>query len=228
VGARQDVGVPSIRDNDVWSMIKLWAKFVRLAGRSGLVLVIDEIRNLLDLMPASRSANFAQIFRMFSEIHQGEGGGLGLFLIATPGAVSREFNSLCSEAGIGSCLHGGKSVGRSTDLIDPLAFQLSELDHDAIHSFLTALRDLIGRSSPGARLIPSADIHLFMEQSRDQLGGLQFPLPRDLIRQFLSLHIRIDANSNLQWSDVLHGDPLDETSLAMLATASGEFAERML
>jgi hypothetical protein len=226
--ARQEVGVSAIADSEQWTMVKSWARFAKLTGRPGLVLVIDELRLLANLAKPAREANYAQLFRIFNEIMSGQATGLALFIAATPATAWRDFDSLCSEAGLGSCLQGGKWIGRATDAIEPLAFQIADLDASEIEMMLLALRSLIAEASPAARLIPTSDIASFVEQSRDQLGGQTYPLQRDLIRQFLQLHNRLAANPSLQWMDVLHGDVRTEQSFAATAAASGEFVEHMM
>jgi hypothetical protein len=226
--ARREVGASAILDAEQWTMIKLWARFARLAGRPGLVLVIDELRMLATLTKQARDANYAQLFRIFNDILSGQATGLGLFIAVTPAMAWRDFDSLCSEAGLASCLQSGKAIGRATDAIEPLAFQIADLDHADVELMLHSLRDLIAASTPVARLIPESDIGSFIEQARDQLGGQAYPLPRDLIRQFLTLHNRLTANPSLQWTDVLHGDVRSEQSFAAMALASGEFVEQMM
>jgi hypothetical protein len=226
--ARQEVGASAIVDSEQWTMIKSWARFAKLAGRPGVVLVIDELRLLANLAKPARDSNYAQLFRIFNEILSGQAPGLALFIATTPATAWRDFDSLCSEAGLGSCLHAGKAIGRAADAIEPLAFQIDDLDHAEIEMMLLALRSLIAEASPAARLIPISDIASFVEQSRDQLGGQAYPLPRDLIRHFLQLHNRLASNPSLQWMDVLQGDVRTGQSFAATAAASGEFVEHMM
>ena len=42
--------VPPLGDDDFWNIVKLWAMFVRIAGRPGLVLVLDEARLLAEVL----------------------------------------------------------------------------------------------------------------------------------------------------------------------------------
>jgi hypothetical protein len=227
--ARQDVSVAALGDCDLWSAIKLWARFAQLSGRAGLVLVIDELRLLADLTRSARATNYAQVFRMFNEIVQGQASGLSVLIAATPTMVSGDFNALCSEPGLGSCLHAGKAVGPATDAIEPLAIRLADLAAEDLELMLLELRAMIGEALPGTRLISPGDIPHFIEQSRDQLGGgREHPLPRDLIRQFLKLHNRLASSPNLLWADVLHGDIRSEGSFASVAASSGQYAERLM
>jgi hypothetical protein len=226
--ARHEVAASAILDSEQWTMIKSWARFAKLAGPPALVLVIDELRLLANLAKPARDANYAQLFRIFNDILSGKASGLALFIAATPAIVWRDFDSVCSEAGLSSCLHEGKAIGRATEAIDPLAFQIADLSPADIEMVLIALRNLIAEASPAARLIPASQILTFVERSRDELGGQAYPLPRVLIRQFLQLHNRRAANPSLEWTDVLHGDVRSEQSFAEMAAASGDFVEHMM
>jgi hypothetical protein len=192
--ARSDIGLPAIGDEDFWTIIKLWARLARLAGRPGLIVVFDELRILSEVTTGpTRAANYAQLFRIYNEFAQGEVSGLGLVLAGTPTSISSGHNSISSEPGLKSCLDDGRLVGSPTDLISGSAFQIRELNRDDIGQLLEAVREMIGRNRSGARLIPLADVEHFIDEVRDCLGGQDYPLPRVLIREFLQLHNRLAA-----------------------------------
>ena len=93
---------------------------------------------------------------------------------------------------------------------------------------LLGLRELILRNRADARLIPGGDIPSFLEQSRDRLGGQDYPLVADLIDQFIRLHNRLNSSPELQWSDLLQGKPNSGQSVAAAAVETGRYAERMM
>jgi hypothetical protein len=209
-------------------MIKLWAKIACLAGRPGLILVLDELRLLSEVTTApTRAANYSQLFRIYNEFAQGQVTGLGLILAGTPASISGGYNSISSEPGLKSCLDDGRLVGKSTDLIAGTAFQIRDLNYDDIEALLTSLRELIVQNNPGAKLIPAEAIPDFIEQVRDRVGGQEYPLARVLIRQFLQLHNRLASSPSLEWADLLK--PVSsERSFAKVAQATGAFAERSM
>jgi hypothetical protein len=105
---------------------------------------------------------------------------------------------------------------------------MPEMIADDLRAMLAALRDLLHCTNPGARLISDSDIPLFMEQSKDLLGGQEYPHPRDLIRAFLKLHNEVNANPHLQFADVLGGHVCRSQSFAEGTAQSGRFAERSI
>src|SRR5690606_22612858 len=77
--ARQALGVRAIVDDaSVYDQLKLMARFVRLAGFSGLLISLDELVNLYKLANTqARNANFEQILRILNDSLQGTAVGLG-------------------------------------------------------------------------------------------------------------------------------------------------------
>src|SRR3569623_1120586 len=84
--ARQVLGVRSIVDDAaVYDQFNLLARFVRLAGFSGLLVNFDELVNLYKLANTqARNANYEQILRILNDSLQGTAVGLGFVLGGTP------------------------------------------------------------------------------------------------------------------------------------------------
>lgn len=71
--AKQALGVRSIVDDAAfYDQLKLMARFVRLAGYSGLLICLDELVNLYKLANTqARNANYEQILRILNDSLQG-------------------------------------------------------------------------------------------------------------------------------------------------------------
>ncbi|MFN7611058.1 MAG: ATP-binding protein, partial [bacterium] len=84
--AKNALGVRSIVDDAaVYDQLKLMARFVRLAGYSGLLISLDELVNLYKLANVqARNANYEQILRILNDSLQGSAAGLGIILGGTP------------------------------------------------------------------------------------------------------------------------------------------------
>jgi hypothetical protein len=68
-----------VDDAAVYDQLKLMARFVRLAGFSGLLVGLDELVNLYKLANTqARNANYEQILRILNDSLQGTAVGLGL------------------------------------------------------------------------------------------------------------------------------------------------------
>jgi hypothetical protein len=228
--ARRDLGVSNIiGDDDFWIIVRLWASFVRLAGRPGLLLLLDEGRFLPELQHSStRDQNFAQLATIYNDVFQGSAPGVSVIVAATPRLLTADFNGMCSEPGLGSCLQNGALIGRSDDLIDSVAIRIVDLNQEESVELLIAVRGLIEKCQPEARLISVADIPLYLESVRDELGGQQFPLPRRLIQPFLNLHNKLDDHPDLPWEALSGRGIRHDDSAVATAIRSGEFAEGVM
>jgi hypothetical protein len=84
--ARAALGVRTIVDDaSVYDQLKLLARFVRLAGYSGLLICLDEMVNLYKLANTqARTSNYEQILRILNDSLQGSAEGLGFLLGGTP------------------------------------------------------------------------------------------------------------------------------------------------
>lgn len=227
---RRDLCVSSIiGDDDFWVVIQLWACLVRLLGRRGLVVVLDEAR-LLSALPQSsvRAHNFGQLSTMYNDIFEGRAPGVGIIVAATPNVFSADFNGLCSEPGLGSCFQRGNLIGRATDLIDSVAVRIADLEAPDLVAMLSAVSELISRCRPEADVMDADDIAAFVEISRDSLGGQRYPLPREIIRRFILLHNRRAQSPDLSWEELLRGPSTDHDSVVAAAMRSGEFAEGVM
>ncbi len=91
--ARAALGVRTIIDDATYyDMLKLFARFVRLAGYGGLLVTLDELVSLYRLANTqARNANYEQILRMLNDSLQGTAVGLGL--------ISAARRSSCSTPG---------------------------------------------------------------------------------------------------------------------------------
>src|ERR1700722_13162311 len=84
--ARKALGVRTIvEDANVYDMIKLMARFVRLAGFAGLLVCFDEMVNLYKLAnTVARNGNYEQVLRIVNDCLQGRATGLGCVFSGTP------------------------------------------------------------------------------------------------------------------------------------------------
>lgn len=86
IDARQALGVRTIVDDAFfYDQLKLFARFARLSGYSGLLVCLDEMVNLYKLSNTqARNSNYEQILRILNDSFQGSSEGLGFVLGGTP------------------------------------------------------------------------------------------------------------------------------------------------
>jgi len=104
--ARAALGVRTIIDDaSIYDQLKLLARFIRLAGYSGLMVCLDELVNLYKLSNTqARNANYEQILRILNDSLQGSAEGLGIVLGGTPEFLMDTRRGLYSYAALQSRL----------------------------------------------------------------------------------------------------------------------------
>jgi hypothetical protein len=224
--AREDLGIRHIvGDADFWPFIKLWGRFIRIAGRPGLVLFIDEARQISDCDPRTRARNHALLLSIYNEVIAGQVPGVGIVLAATPDMLIGDFNSLCSERGLGSCLQQGP--GQADDLIDRVAISISPLSTEELTEVLSRVRSLVGRCRPTGRLMTDDELSSFLNANSVKLGNQTSRHTRDLIQRFIAIQVKLAANPSLQWHDIdQSGQSKSEFSNSDTSSKFGHFAER--
>jgi hypothetical protein len=84
--ARAALRVRNIIDDDqIYDYLKLFGRFVRVAGFGGLLVCLDELVNLYKLANRqARDNNYEQILRILNDVLQGTTEGIGFLLGGTP------------------------------------------------------------------------------------------------------------------------------------------------
>jgi hypothetical protein len=84
--AKKALGVRTIIDDaSIYDHLKLFARFVRIAGYGGLLVCVDELVNLFKLSSGqARRSNYEQILRILNDSLQGSSCGMGMLLGGTP------------------------------------------------------------------------------------------------------------------------------------------------
>ena len=104
--ARTALGVRTIIDDaSFYDHLKLFARFVRLAGFGGLLVSLDELVNLYKMANTqARNANYEQLLRILNDCLQGTAAGLGFILGGTPDMLLDPRRGLYSYAALQSRL----------------------------------------------------------------------------------------------------------------------------
>ncbi|MBQ7344493.1 MAG: ATP-binding protein, partial [Oscillospiraceae bacterium] len=84
--ARQDLGINIvITDDDWYEYLKIFAAFLKRAGYSGMLVLIDELVNIYKIPNAiTRQYNYEKILTMYNDAMQGKAQHIGFILCGTP------------------------------------------------------------------------------------------------------------------------------------------------
>ncbi|PHU99648.1 ATP-binding protein [Iodobacter sp. BJB302] len=205
--AKQALGVRSIVDDAaVYDQLKLLARFVRLAGFSGLLVNLDELVNLYKLSNTqARNANYEQILRILNDSLQGSADGLGFVLGGTPEFLLDTRRGLYSYPALQSRLAQNTfAVGGLVDFSGPVV-RLSSLTPEDFYVLLQNIRHVYAAGDQAKYLIPDQGIFSFMEHCSSRIGDSYFRTPRTTITSFINLLAVLEQNTGAAWQDLLGG-----------------------
>ncbi|WP_263408942.1 ATP-binding protein [Terriglobus tenax] len=205
--ARAALGVRSIVDDaTVYDQLKLLARFVRLAGYSGLLVCLDEMVNLYKLANTqARTSNYEQILRILNDSLQGSAEGLGFILGGTPEFLYDTRRGLYSYTALQSRLSQNTfAQGGLTDLSGPV-IRLTALTQEDFYVLLHKLRDVFAFGDPAKYTLPEEGIPAFMQFVSQRLGAEYFRTPRTTITSFIDLLSVLESNPGAEWQTLLGG-----------------------
>ncbi len=184
--ARAALGVRTIIDDaNFYDQLKLFARFVRLAGFDGLLVCLDEMVNLYKLANTqARNSNYEQILRILNDSLQGSAAGIGFLFGGTPDFLTDSRRGLYSYAALQSRLAENTfAVGGRVDMSGPV-IRLSSLTPEDLYVLLRKLVHVYAAGDPDAYLVPDEALHAFMKHCSNRIGDAYFRTPRNTIRAF--------------------------------------------
>ena len=203
--ARRALGVRTIVDDDnIYDRLRLFARFVRLAGYGGLLVALDELVNLYKLgSGVARRNNYEQLLRIVNDCLQGSSEGLGFVLGGTPEFLMDPRKGLYSYEALRSRLEENRFAGEEfKDLTGPV-IHLASLSQEDLYLLLEKLRHVYASGNRDAYLIPDEALHAFMRHCSERIGDSYFRTPRNTIKAFLDLLAILDQNPAASWDDLV-------------------------
>ena len=203
--ARAALGVRTIIDDGTfYDHLKLFARFVRLAGFSGLLVCLDEMVNLYKLSNTqARNSNYEQVLRILNDCLQGSAAGLGFVLGGTPDMLLDTRRGLYSYSALQSRL--AENTFAAAGLVDysgPV-LRLANLSPEDMFVLLTKLRHVFAAGDPDAYLVPDEALKAFMSHCASRVGDAYFRTPRTTIKEFVNLLAVLEQNPGVDWSDLI-------------------------
>lgn len=203
--ARTHLGVRTIvNDANVYDQLKLLARFVRLGGYSGLLIVLDELVNLYKLANTqARNSNYEQILRILNDVLQGTAEGMGVILGGTPEFLFDTRRGLYSYPALQSRLAQNQfAMNGLVDYSGPV-LPLSQLTQEDLYVLLANIRNVYALGDPAQYLVPDEALEAFMHHCSERIGDAYFRTPRNTVTAFVSLLSVLEQNPQASWRDLL-------------------------
>lgn len=203
--ARQALGVRSIIDDAaVYDQLKLLARFVRLAGYSGLLVNLDELVNLYKLSNSqARNSNYEQLLRILNDSLQGTSVGLGFVLGGTPELLMDTRRGLYSYPALQRRLTQNSFAQDGLVDFNGPVIRLSSLAQEEFYVLLQKIRHVYASGEPAKYLLPDNGISSFMAHCSKKIGETYFRTPGTTITSFIDLLAILEQNEGVEWQGLI-------------------------
>lgn len=211
--AREELGVNMIITDDDWyDYLKVFALFFRLAGYSGMMIMIDELVNIYKIPNSiSRQYNYEKILTMYNDTLQGKARYLGIIMGATPQALEDRRRGIYSYEALRSRLSEGKfSKPGARDLLAPV-IRLEPLTPEEMLVLCEKLVQIHAGLYGYEAKLSDQDLADFIKIEYGRIGADQNITPREVIRDFIELLDLLYQNPSLKIKDLLNSDEFSFT-----------------
>src|SRR5690606_8167714 len=135
--------------------------------------------------------------KMLNESMQGGSPGLGFVLGGTNSAVENEETGLFSYPALRSRLRPS-GVSEAVNRFTPV-LPLEKLGHEHLHELLCRIVRVHALGEPDGAIVPEAGITFYLEQQCGGDGASKMLNPRDVIRPFVELVVRMEEHPGRLW-----------------------------
>ena len=226
--AKSELGVNIIiSDEDWYDYLKIFALFFRLAGYSGMMIMIDELVNIYKISNSiTRQYNYEKMLSMYNDALQGKASYLGIIMGATPQALEDRRRGIYSYEALRSRLAEGRfSKPGARDLLAPV-IRLDPLTAGEMLVLCEKLRDMHAALYGYAPSMGAEDLSYFIKLEYGRIGADMNITPREVIRDYIELLDLLYQDPGLTLKGLLDsGDFVYAKSEAVSDEADDSFAE---
>ena len=211
--AKEELGINVIITDDDWyDYLKLFAVFFRLAGYTGMMIMIDELVNIYKIPNAiTRQYNYEKLLTMYNDTLQGKARYLGFIMGATPQALEDKRRGIYSYEALRSRLTEGRfSKPGMRDLLAPV-IRLEPLTAEEMLVLCEKLSDMHAGLYGYERIVTTDDLVSFLKVEYERIGADQNITPREVIRDFIELLDLLYQNQGMSISALLASDEFSFT-----------------
>lgn len=226
--ARAELGVNIvITDDDWYEYLKLFALFLKKAGYSGLMILIDELVNIYKIPNSiTRQYNYEKILTMYNDTLQGKAQHLGIIMSGTPQCIEDRRRGVYSYEALRSRLAEGR-FGREEykDMLAPV-IRLSPLTNEEMLVLIEKLADIHAGLFGYEPILTQEELVSFIKIEFGRIGADAQITPREVIRDFIELLDIMCQNPGLKVREILQSEQFEYAKTPMEEEpAGGSFAE---
>lgn len=227
--AKSELGVNIIiTDEDWYEYIKLFSSFLKMAGYSGMLILIDELVNIYKIPNSiTRQYNYEKILTMYNDTLQGKAKYIGIIMCGTPQCIEDTRRGVYSYEALRSRLAEGRFGGEVSDMLAPV-IKLSPLTYEEMLVLIEKLEDIHSGLFGYENRLQQEDLIDFIKIEYSRVGADTNITPREVIRDFIELLDITYQNPQLDVRSLLNSEKFEFAKPALEEQAqqtAEDFAE---
>ena len=206
--ARAELGVNIvITDDDWYEYLKLFAMFLRKAGYSGLLVLIDELVNICKIPNSiTRQNNYEKILTIYNDTLQGKARYLGVIMGGTPQCIEDPRRGLYSYEALRSRLAEGRFHLEGMRDVLSSVIKLSPLTGEEMLVLVETLADIHAELFGYEPILRQPELVTFIRIEFGRIGADENLTPREVIRDFIELLNIVWQNPGVDVAALLGSD----------------------
>jgi hypothetical protein len=194
----------TIDDSGAYDHLKVLARFVKLAGYGGLLVVLDEMVNLHKLVNSqARNANYEQLLHIVNDVLQGAATDIGFVMGGTPEFLEDARRGLYSYPALASRLAENRFAQQQlVDFSGPV-IRLQKLAPEELLALLGNIRHVFTSSGLARCALPDEALIAFLEHCSRKIGDSYFRTPRNTVTAFVNMLSLLAQNPSTGWRDLI-------------------------
>lgn len=227
--AKSELGVNIIiTDEDWYEYIKLFSAFLKMAGYSGMLILIDELVNIYKIPNSiTWQYNYEKILTMYNDTLQGKAKYIGIIMCGTPQCIEDTRRGVYSYEALRSRLAEGRFGGEISDMLAPV-IKLSPLTYEEMLVLIEKLEDIHSGLFGYENRLQQEDLIDFIKIEYSRVGADTSITPREVIRDFIELLDITYQNPQLDVRSLLNSEKFEFAKPALEEQAqqtAEDFAE---
>ena len=225
--AKRELGVNiAVTDDDWYEYLKLFACFLKQAGYSGMLILIDELVNIYKIPNSiTRQYNYEKILTMYNDTMQGKAQHLGIILCGTPQCMEDPRRGVYSYEALRSRLAEGRFSGQHKDLLSPV-IRLQPLTPEEMLILVEKLASIHAGLYEYGQIVTQQDMADFIEMEFGRIGADSHITPREIIRDFIEVLDIVYQNPDVKVRELLGSERFAYAQNEVEEEAAGQdFAE---
>ncbi|MDR1137702.1 MAG: ATP-binding protein [Synergistaceae bacterium] len=225
--AKNELGIDSfVNDKDIYDYLKLWGAFVRIAGFSGMLILLDEMGLLAQSLNnrVARESNYEVILQILNECLQGRTFGIGFLFAGSDFFLDDNKSGLMSNGALSGRLAPNPFALKGLKDFSTPVIRLGEFSPEDLYLLFENIRNVFAMGDRSKYLIPNEAIHSFMNLCAWSLGSDFYRTPREAVKLFTGFLSVLHQNSHVGWRSLLDGTVIEKEPVDELAYGNEETA----